>query len=75
MVKKVRREILDKVVKTEQMVRMVLVFQKLKRTKTEGLIDTYVVTFSDDSTFEYTVTNGKDGKNGSGSSTGRRKCH
>ena len=43
---------------------------KIKKTKTEGLIDTYVITFSDDSTFEYTVTNGKDGKNGSGSSTG-----
>lgn len=43
---------------------------KIEKTKTEGLIDTYVITFSDDSTFEYTVTNGKDGKNGSGSSTG-----
>lgn len=43
---------------------------KIEKTKTEGLVDTYVVTFSDDSTFEYTVTNGKDGKNGSGSSTG-----
>ena len=43
---------------------------KIEKTKTEGLIDTYVITFSDDSTFEYTVTNGKDGKNGSSSSTG-----
>ena len=43
---------------------------KIEKTKTEGLIDTYVITFSDDSTFEYTVTNGKDGKNGSGSLTG-----
>lgn len=43
---------------------------KIEKTKTEGLIDTYVITFSDDSTFEYTVTNGKDGKDGSGSSTG-----
>lgn len=40
---------------------------KIEKTKTEGLIDTYVITFSDDSTFEYTVTNGKDG---TGSSTG-----
>lgn len=39
----------------------------MKKTKTECLIDTYVITFSDDSTFEYTVTNGKDG---TGSSTG-----
>lgn len=43
---------------------------KIEKTKTEGLVDTYVITFSDDSTFEYTVTNGKDGKNGTGSSTG-----
>lgn len=43
---------------------------KIEKTKTEGLVDTYIITFSDDSTFEYTVTNGKDGKNGSGSSTG-----
>lgn len=43
---------------------------KIEKTKTEGLIDTYVITFSNDSTFEYTVTNGKDGKNGTGSSTG-----
>ena len=43
---------------------------KIEKTKTEGLIDTYVITFSDNSTFEYTVTNGKDGKNGIGSSTG-----
>lgn len=43
---------------------------KIEKIKTEGLIDTYVITFSDDSTFEYTVTNGKDGKNGSDSSTG-----
>lgn len=40
---------------------------KIEKTKTECLIDTYVITFSDDSTFEYTVTNGKDG---TGSSTG-----
>ena len=43
---------------------------KIEKTKTEGLIDTYVITFSDNSTFEYTVTNGKDGKDGTGSSTG-----
>lgn len=43
---------------------------KIEKTKTEGLVDTYVITFSDDSTFQYTVTNGKDGKNGTGSSTG-----
>lgn len=43
---------------------------KIEKTKTEGLVDTYVITFSDNSTFEYTVINGKDGKNGTGSSIG-----
>ena len=40
------------------------------KTKTEGLVDTYTITFTDGSTFNYDVTNGKDGKNGTGSSTG-----
>ena len=40
------------------------------KTKTEGLVDTYTITFTDGSTFNYDVTNGKDGKDGSGSSTG-----
>lgn len=34
---------------------------KIEKIKTEGLVDTYIITFSNDSTFEYTVTNGKDG--------------
>lgn len=42
----------------------------IAKTKTEGLVDTYTITFTDGSTFNYDVTNGKDGKNGSGSSTG-----
>lgn len=37
---------------------------KIEKTKTEGLVDTYTITFSDDSTFEYTVTNGTDGTDG-----------
>lgn len=48
---------------------------KIEKTKTEGLIDTYVYTFSDDSTFEYTVSNGKDGKDGYRFFYRRRKCH
>nr|DAF61342.1 MAG TPA: hypothetical protein [Siphoviridae sp. ctENB54] len=40
------------------------------KTKTEGLVDTYTITFTDGSTFNYDVTNGKNGKDGSGSSTG-----
>lgn len=42
----------------------------IAKTKTEGLVDTYTITFTDGSTFNYDVTNGKDGKNGSGSSIG-----
>lgn len=38
----------------------------IEKTFTEGLVDTYVITFTDNSTFIYTVTNGKDGKDGSG---------
>lgn len=33
---------------------------KIEKIKTEGLIDTYQITFSDDTTFEYTVSNGSD---------------
>lgn len=40
------------------------------KTKTEGLVDTYTITFTDGSIFNYDVTNGKNGKDGSGSSTG-----
>lgn len=40
------------------------------KTKTEGLVDTYTITFTDGSTFNYDVTNGKNGKDGTGSSTG-----
>ena len=39
------------------------------KTKTEGLVDTYTITFTDGSTFNYDVTNGKNGKDGSGSSS------
>lgn len=42
---------------------------KIEKTKTEGLVDTYTITFTDGSTFNYDVTNGKNGKDGSGSST------
>lgn len=33
---------------------------KIEKTSTSGNIDTYTITFTDDSTFTYTVTNGKD---------------
>lgn len=34
------------------------------KTKTEGLVDTYTITFSDGSTFEYEITNGQSGSDG-----------
>jgi hypothetical protein len=33
---------------------------KIEKIKTEGLIDTYQISFSDNTTFEYTVSNGSD---------------
>lgn len=35
--------------------------ESITKTKTEGLIDTYTITYSDGQTSNYTVTNGKDG--------------
>lgn len=34
---------------------------KIEKTNTSGLVDTYTITFIDGSTFEYYITNGKDG--------------
>ena len=36
----------------------------IEKTKTVGNVDTYTITYSDDSTFEFTVTNGVNGENG-----------
>lgn len=36
----------------------------ITKTKTEGLVDTYTITFSDGSTYDFTVTNGKNGVDG-----------
>lgn len=38
--------------------------QKIEKTNTEGLVDTYTITYTDGSSTTYTVTNGKDGKDG-----------
>ena len=38
--------------------------QKIEKTNTEGLVDTYTITYTDGSTTTYTVTNGKDGEDG-----------
>lgn len=34
---------------------------KIEKTKTEGLVDTYTITFTDETTTTFTVTNGSDG--------------
>ena len=34
--------------------------EKIEKTSTEGLIDTYQITFTDGAFFDFTVTNGKD---------------
>lgn len=36
----------------------------VEKTKTEGLVDTYTITFSDGNTFEYEITNGVSGADG-----------
>lgn len=36
--------------------------QKIEKTNTEGLVDTYTITYTDGGTTTYTVTNGEDGQ-------------
>lgn len=44
--------------------------KSIEKTNTEGLVDTYTITLTDDSTQTFTVTNGKDGEDGAdGSAT------
>lgn len=40
--------------------------QKIEKTNTEGLVDTYTITLTDSSTYTFTVTNGKDGEDADG---------
>lgn len=42
---------------------------KIEKTATNGLIDTYTITYTDGTTYSYTVKNGKDGAGGSSSSS------
>ncbi len=42
----------------------------VEKTATEGKIDTYTITFSDGSTYDFTIENGTDGQNGSNGSQG-----
>ena len=41
---------------------------KIEKINTQGLIDTYRITFTNEVTFDYEITNGKDGKDGEYSS-------
>lgn len=52
--------LLDKVGKSRSIVR-------ITKTGTSGLVDTYTIYYSDDTTSTFTVTNGKDGEGGGGS--------
>lgn len=40
--------------------------QKIEKTNTEGLVDTYTITYTDSTTSTFTVTNGKDGEDADG---------
>lgn len=42
----------------------------VSKTSSEGLVDTYTITFTDDTTAIFTVTNGADGQTGSAGATG-----
>lgn len=44
---------------------------KVEKTKTEGNVDTYTIYYSDDTTYEFTITNGKDGRDGSDGRDGK----
>lgn len=41
------------------------------KTKTDGLVDTYTITFTDGTTTTFTITNGADGSNGANGSDGK----
>lgn len=45
---------------------------KVEKTKTEGLVDTYTITMSDGSTFDFQVTNGADGAKGADGAAGEK---
>lgn len=45
--------------------------QKIELADTEGLVDTYTITYTDGSTTTFTVTNGADGKDGTDGQDGQ----
>lgn len=44
--------------------------EKIELTDTEGLVDTYTITYTDGTTTTYTVTNGADGQDGADGASG-----
>ena len=44
--------------------------EKIEKTATDGLVDTYTIYYTDGTTDEYTVKNGEDGKNGTAGENG-----
>ena len=44
--------------------------KSVEKTASEGLVDIYTITFSDNSTATFTITNGKDGENGNDGAPG-----
>ena len=49
--------------------------ESIVQTGSEGLVDTYTITFTNGDTFTYTVTNGADGKDGTSIRTGNGVPH
>lgn len=45
--------------------------QKIEKTSTQGLVDTYTITYTDASTSTFTITNGQDGEDGSDGAPGQ----
>lgn len=43
----------------------------IEKTGTQGLVDTYTITYSDGTTTTFTITNGKDGENGKNGTDGK----
>lgn len=43
----------------------------VEKTASDGLVDTYTITYSDGSTFQFTVTNGADGQDGADGEAGK----
>lgn len=45
--------------------------EKVEKTDSQGLVDTYTITFTDKTTTTFTIVNGKDGKDGANGTNGK----